>query len=256
MKIIFFITICFILTSSFGQSKKNDSTTNNLEINYLTGLHKKMKSGRDTITPDIKFYTEIGTKLTPTEANHFSRSENYAFDLYVNDSNKLKVIVIRTASEKEKLAFKKMAIAELSEGEFIGQLAKPFEVIDIKGYRYGPQQLKGKIIVLHFWMFDCPPCLESLIELNKIVQKYEEKDIVVLGVTLRKKEEINKFFYKSAFKFNIIPEGVDLINSFDIDSYPTHLIIDKNSKITFYHKGLSSFTISNLKNEIERLLNL
>ena len=256
MKIIFFVTICFILTSSFGQAKKNDTTSNNLEVDYLKGLHKKMESGRDTITPDIKFYIEIGTKLTPIDVNRMSRSQNNAFDLYINDSNKLKAIVIRTASEKEKLAFKKMAAAELSEGKFIGQLVKPFEVIDIKGYRYGPKQLNDKIIVLHFWMFDCPPCLESLIELNKIVQEYKEKDIVVLGVTLRKKEEINKFFYKSAFKFSIVPEGIDLMNSFNIDSYPAHIIIDKNSKITFYHTGLSSFTIGNLKKEIARLLNL
>ncbi len=256
MKIIFFVTICFILTSSFGQAKKNESTTNYLEIDYLKGLHKFKGSEEFTITPDIKYYTEIGTKLTPSDIKRMSRSENNSFDLYVNDSNKLKAVVIRTATEKEKLAFKKMAAAERKDGKLIGQLAKPFEVIDIKGNRIGPKQLQDKIIVLHFWMFDCPPCLESLIELNNIVQEYKEKDIILLGVTLRKKEEINKFFYKSAFKFSIIPEGIDLFNSFDIDSYPAHVIIDKNSKITFFYEGLSSFTIGNLKKEIERLLKL
>ena len=256
MKIIFFVIICFIITSSFGQSKKIDSTTNDLETDYLKGLHKFRGSEKFTVTPDIKFYTEISTRLTPTDANRMSRSENNAFDFYVNDSNKLKVIIIRAASDKEKLAFKKMAAAELKDGKLIGQLAKPFEVIDIKGNRFGPKQLQDKIIVLHFWMFDCPPCLESLRELNKIVKEYEGKDIVILGVTLRKKEEINKFFYKSVFKFNIIPEGIDLINRFDIDSYPTHLIIDKDSKITFFHEGLSQFTIGNLKMEINRLLKL
>jgi peroxiredoxin len=256
MKIIFFVTICLILTSSFGQAKNNESTTNYLEIDYLKGLHKFKGSEEFTITPDIKYYTEIGTKLTHIDIKRMSRSENNSFDFYVNDSNKLKAIVVRTATEKEKLAFKKMAGEEGIEGKFIGQLAKPFGAIDIKGYRFGPKQLQGKIIVLHFWMFDCPPCLESLKGLNNIVKEYKEKDIIVLGITLRKKEEINNFFYKSEFKFSIIPDGVDLINSFDIDSYPTHLIINKDSKITFFYEGLSQFTIGNLKMEIERLLKL
>ena len=266
MKIIFFITICFILTSSFGQSKKIDSTTNDLEIDYLKGLHKKTRSGKDTlalgtkisteISPDIKFYTEIAAKLSPADFSPLTYSENNAFDLYVNDSNKLKAIVIRTATEKEKLMFKKMAALELSKSKLIGQFAKPFDVIGINGIRYELKQLKGKIIVLHFWMFDCLPCLESLIEINKIVEYYEGKEIIAFGVTLKNKAEINNFFYKSAFKFSIIPEGLDLINSYDIDLYPTHILIDKDSKITFFQEGLNSYTIYNLKKEIERLLKL
>ena len=89
-----------------------------------------------------------------------------------------------------------------------------------------------------------------------MVENYEGKKIIALGVTLKNTAEINKLFYKNAFKFSIIPEGLDLINSYDINSYPAHVLIDKNSKITLFQEGISSYTIYNLKKEIEKQLKL
>ncbi len=48
-----------------------------------------------------------------------------------------------------------------------------------------PQALKqwqGKVIVLNFWATWCPPCREEMPELSALNTKYQNKNVIILGI--------------------------------------------------------------------------
>ena len=59
-----------------------------------------------------------------------------------------------------------------------------------------PQSLKqwqGKIIVLNFWATWCPPCREEMPELSALHSEYQDKNVVVIGISLDEIALIKEF---------------------------------------------------------------
>jgi thiol-disulfide isomerase/thioredoxin len=59
-----------------------------------------------------------------------------------------------------------------------------------------PQALKqwqGKIIVLNFWATWCPPCREEMPELSELNKKYQNKNVIVVGVSTDEVSLVKKF---------------------------------------------------------------
>src|SRR5215470_17282183 len=44
------------------------------------------------------------------------------------------------------------------------------------------KSLKGKVVVLDFWAFDCEPCIEAMPQIKAIQEKYRNEGIVLIGV--------------------------------------------------------------------------
>ena len=66
--------------------------------------------------------------------------------------------------------------------------------------------------------------------------------------------KIESFLNRKKFLYNIIPNSLEIAKEYKTVSYPTHLVIDKNSKIAHVTSGLSATTISDLDKKIEQLL--
>ena len=262
MKKVFltFTAICFTLTVCYSQTetKNIDSTTNVIEKEYLTGLHKPTDEERENLslqlTPNLDFYTDEGKKMSFNEVLPMLKSGNYTLDPYINANNELKAAVLKPATEAEKKEIKEGQAKMNKRSERVGKYAQHFDVTDINGNKYSLEELKGKIIVMNFWFVECKPCIMEMPDLNKLVEKYKEKEVVFLGFATNKTPKLNSFLSKKEFKYNIIPESKDVINSYEVTSYPTHIIIDKTSKIVFSTSGLGPNTVSDLENEIEKLL--
>lgn len=137
----------------------------------------------------------------------------------------------------------------------IGETIAPFNYIDIYGNVLSSNSLQGKVIVLNFWFPSCPPCIKEIPELNEIVERMKGKEIVFIApapkIYTSKEELINEFLPKHGFNYEIV-----LINNKDysITSFPTHILIDKNLKITDRISGYSPDNIKTLEKKISELL--
>ncbi len=252
------IVFSFTLTVGYGQTKNINTTTNIIENDYLSGLHKPTDEEKGNLslqlTPNIDFYTDEGKKISFNELLPLLKSGNYTLEPYINNSNELKVAVLRPATKEE--------TKEIIEGQVknkkndrVGTYAKPFNVTDVNGNKYSLEKLKGKIIVMNFWFVECKPCVMEIPDLNKLVEKYKDKEVVYLGFAINKTLELNSFLRKKEFKYHIIPDSREVINSYKISAYPTHIIINKNAEIVFSTSGLGPTTIADLEKGIEKLLN-
>jgi thiol-disulfide isomerase/thioredoxin len=116
--------------------------------------------------------------------------------------------------------------------------------------------LKGKVVVINFWFVECMPCRKEIPELNSLVKKYKTKEVVFLGIADSEKTKIAKFLQKTAFTYTIVPKDVKnkVLEDYAINSYPTHIIIDKDGNVRYYAAGFTENTIESITKMIDALI--
>lgn len=130
--------------------------------------------------------------------------------------------------------------ASLKEGEkFKGE-----KFTDINGNKFDLKTSIDKIYVINFWFINCPPCKQEIPELNKVVEKYKgNKEVVFIGIALDSKTELKDFLKTTSFNYSIVDDGKYYAQKYEIDGYPTHLIVGKDGLIKFSTIGLAGNTV-------------
>ena len=172
---------------------------------------------------------------------------------YIDSEKEVKAFVLRKATEKEKSEMFQMTQDMEGSNDMLGKSAFPFTVSDIAGKSYSLENLKGKTVVINFWFVECKPCVMEMPELNQLVEKYKNKEVVFLGFAINDKAGIEKFLKTKTFNYNIIPNSEAVIGQYKVQSFPTHLVIDKNSVIAYRTSGLGPNTMADLDKMIETL---
>lgn len=135
----------------------------------------------------------------------------------------------------------------------VGMSIAPFDYVDIYGNRLSSHSLKGKVIVLNFWYPSCAPCLKEIPELNAIVERQKDKDVVFIAPAIytTKEELLDSFLPRHPFSYQMV-----LINNQDysVTSFPTHVLIDQDFRVVDKIRGYSPDTSRQLEEGIEKLL--
>ena len=127
-----------------------------------------------------------------------------------------------------------------------------FALTDISGTVWKSDDLRGSVIVFNFWFTSCPPCKKEIPELNRLVEEYQNKGVVFIGVSLNSQDEVEGFTYMHPFKYNLIPDGDGFIDEQHVSSFPTHFILDKNGVLA--NRIVGGVTYDKLKKQIDKLL--
>jgi len=112
-----------------------------------------------------------------------------------------------------------------------GEHAIPFSKKDWKGNLVELSSLKDNVVVLNFWFVACKPCIKELPLLNSLVDKFLGKPVKFIAITFDDQATVEKFLKKHEFSYQIVPAASDVIQSYGINIFPTHVVIDKNGKI-------------------------
>ena len=88
-----------------------------------------------------------------------------------------------------------------------------FKNLNGDGQTLSPWQ--GKIIVLNFWAPWCPPCLEEMPELSNLHQTYQNKNVVVIGLSAEDLKTTQDYFKedpKRAVSYPIVVGDLDAMD--------------------------------------------
>ena len=199
----------------------------------------------------IPVFSVDGKQLSQEEMMQQFMKGDVAPDFYVDNNKDIKAIVLRKATKEE---MEMMGMAALSNNDSINEEAIAFTATDLEGNTFSLDELKGKVIVINFWFVACKPCVEEIPELNELVEKYEDKDVVFLGFALDNEKRLISFLEKTPFKYHIFSESKKIIENYGVNSYPTHIIIDQSSAVVFKTSGLSPTTVKSIENTILSLI--
>ncbi len=220
-------------------------------------LHKmedaELSKYKVTFSESTPMFDENGNTISSNQINDLIQSGNFIPVVFGDTNHTAKAIVFRKTTNEEKKAIQQMLTKQDPNANYkLGRIAPDFNTIDTNGNAIHLSDLKDKIVVLNFWFTTCKPCINEIPALNKIAQKYKNKNVIFLAITFDNKEKIANFLSENTFNYTIISD-IDILKSYDINNYPTSIIIDKKGKIIFKKTGtftkLLDMTINAVLNE-------
>jgi peroxiredoxin len=115
----------------------------------------------------------------------------------------------------------------------VGKKFPKFDFTDINGNHYTNENTKGKILVIKYWFIHCTACVAEMPELNKLVQRYKNRnDILFISVAPDSTDKLKAFFTKTRFDYaNVGDQKAFIYDDLKIDEFPTHFIINKQGVI-------------------------
>jgi peroxiredoxin len=198
----------------------------------------------------VAVYNLEGVKLDQSSLVTALQTNRFKQELYFDDSKVLKAVVMVPLDDEE-LAWN----SKKKEGKvLIGQKSPDFQVTDINGQSYSRDELAGKVVVINTWFAECKPCIKEIPDLNRLVQDFEGEDVVFLGFARNDQKDILKFLEKRQFNYQHISADSELFSKFYINVYPTNILLDRNSRITFYETSLNPDIYMIMKDQIVQAL--
>jgi peroxiredoxin len=141
-----------------------------------------------------------------------------------------------------------------------GESAPEFSGQSMDGKMYDLEQLHGKVVVLTFWSTRCQICHSEIPNLNRVADRYRDKDVVFLAVTMDNEAKIDSYIKRNPFNFNILPNSFGVMLKYaDKDrsgninmGFPAHFLINRKGTIALRTDGWDK--AANLDSQISRLL--
>lgn len=113
--------------------------------------------------------------------------------------------------------------------------APTFAVRGLDGRTVRFTEFKGKPLVLDFWATWCAPCRATMPHLDTVQQRYRERGLVVLGVSVDDADAdfVKRYATKLGVKFRLAIADEEVLESYGpIRSIPTTFFIDRRGVVT------------------------
>jgi len=108
--------------------------------------------------------------------------------------------------------------------------------------------LKGKVVLIDFWAFDCDPCKETIPHIEALYEKYSKDGLVVIGVHTPRadyEKELPKLraaIEKFGIRYPVVVDNKQKIwADYRCDLWPTQFVIDRNGFIRLSHGGVGRY---------------
>jgi peroxiredoxin len=194
-------------------------------------------------------------------------------------------------AEPELLAYKPIQLVQLADSDttvlrkyqpadgadLIGTKAPEFCGLKWIGTPHTLAQLRGKVVLIRFWLADCSLCSNSAPALNTLYKRYGSKGLVVIGIhhpksaSVRDQAVVEQAAKRNGFAFPIaIDNNWQTINSLWLrgKKHPftsASLLIDRNGISRWVHPGgellldggsdgKSETAFASLEHEVQQLL--
>ena len=85
------------------------------------------------------------------------------------------------------------------------KIAKDFYVLsDLEGNAFDLDKQKGNVVILNIWATWCKPCIAEFESLEKVKEKFQDRNIKIIAVSNEDLKLINKFLDKRKYNLTSI----------------------------------------------------
>jgi thiol-disulfide isomerase/thioredoxin len=141
------------------------------------------------------------------------------------------------------------AFAEPMATDFDLPLVSSTGTVDLKG-------LRGHVVYLDFWATWCAPCRKSFPWMDQMHERYKDKGLSIVAVSVDKKvTQIKKFIATLQPEFIIAHDlNGDTAKAYQLRGMPTSYLIDREGRIVQVHTGFRRKDQDRREEEIRELL--
>lgn len=120
--------------------------------------------------------------------------------------------------------------------------APNFKLINIDGKYIELNKEVGKgPILISFWATWCKPCLEEMVEYNKIYSEYKDKGFTLLAISTDTEKTVAKvkpYIKSKNYNFPVLLDSnSDVARKYYAQQMPYTVLIDKNGSVVYSHLG-------------------
>ncbi len=112
------------------------------------------------------------------------------------------------------------------------------------------ENLRGQVVLVDFWTYGCYNCINTLPALKSYDAKYGGKGLTIVGVETPETESEKKFenlaqaVKKRDIKYPVVTDyNGDSWRAFEIEAWPTVVILDKQGRIRYTHVGEGAYDV-------------
>ena len=98
------------------------------------------------------------------------------------------------------------------------------------------ESAKGKVLVVEFWATWCGPCKTTIPHLNKLHAKYQDKDVVIVGITREDAAKVKPFLTTTPVHYHVGLDDGDKTNKAYMEGVrgiPHAFVVDKAGKVAW-----------------------
>jgi len=120
----------------------------------------------------------------------------------------------------------------------VGDVAADFTLKDGEGKEHKLSEFKGKVVLIDFWATWCPPCRLAMPGLQKLQDKFKDKNVVVMGVSIDDNgADAVKYMKKNNLTYLGLVDGQPVAQVYGVSSIPQFFIIGVDGKVIHYGLG-------------------
>lgn len=130
---------------------------------------------------------------------------------------------------------------EVREGP-LRERAADFNLLSLSGERISLSELRGKVVILHFWATWCSVCRDSIPELRQLYRKYKNEGIELLAIAIdaRGRRVVEPFVKKVGIDYPVLLGDREARKAYAIFGLPTTFVIDPQGNIYKKYVGYRS----------------
>jgi cytochrome c biogenesis protein CcmG/thiol:disulfide interchange protein DsbE len=116
----------------------------------------------------------------------------------------------------------------------------------------------SELIVLDFWTTWCKPCIKAIPKIDELVNEFKNDNISFVGINAdspRNLAKVRPFINTHGIKYPVLLDtDQEIMNELLINAFPTLLIINREGKILFTHRGFANGDEKLIRDEISKLI--
>jgi cytochrome c biogenesis protein CcmG/thiol:disulfide interchange protein DsbE len=135
-----------------------------------------------------------------------------------------------------------------------GQMAPDFTLSLLDGSTMALSELRGRVVVVNFWATWCSPCEDELPDLQMVWEKYQEQEVVLVGLAFQEEEaEVRQMASRFGLTY---PLGMDMgdriSTAYFITGVPETFVVGPDGRVAYVHIG--PVRAEQLMGELDNLL--
>jgi peroxiredoxin len=133
-----------------------------------------------------------------------------------------------------------LAATSGAQANITPQAAAPdFTLKSAEGRNLRLQEQRGQVVLVNFWASWCGPCRVEMPHLNKLYDKYRASGFTLLAVNIDDDPLHGaKTAERWGLKFPVLLDADKRVSKlYDLGSMPATVLIDRDGKVRFLHRG-------------------